>query len=135
MTKSSVCRALYLRNQTSYNIYLWHTCVKGKYLPSGFFYIFPIFNIQGCQQGVKGHKVTQNDKKFCQLHSISQEAYIILSWFLLQMCKMMTSPEAFFFFFKILIFWVVRGVKGQKMAQSDKKFCLSHFVSQELYLI
>ena len=27
----------------------------------------------------------------------------------------MISPEIFFRFFKILIFWVFRGVKGQKM--------------------
>ena len=40
----------------------------------------------------------------------------------------------FFHFFKILIFWAVRGVKGQKTAQNDKKFCLSHFISQEPYI-
>ena len=32
---------------------------------------------------------------------------------------------AFFSFFKILIFWAVRGVKVQKIAQNDKNFCLS----------
>ena len=41
----------------------------------------------------------------------------------------------FFHFFKILIFLVVRRVKWQKMAQNDKKFRLSHSISQELYLI
>ena len=50
------------------------------------------------------------------------------------LCKMMTSLDAFFFF-KVLIFQTVRGVKGQKMAQNDKKICLSHSASQELYLI
>ena len=39
-----------------------------------------------------------------------------------------------FRFFKILIFRVVRRVKGQKMAQNDKKLCLSYSVSQEPYL-
>ena len=35
---------------------------------------------------------------------------------------MMISPGIFFFFFfDIFIFWAVRGVKGQKMAQDDKK--------------
>ena len=29
-----------------------------------------------------------------------------------------------------MIFRTVTGVKGQKMAQHDKKFCLSHFISQ-----
>ena len=27
------------------------------------------------------------------------------------------------------------GVKGQSMAQNDKKFCLSHFVSQKPYIV
>ena len=36
----------------------------------------------------------------------------------------------FFQFFKILIFWVVIGVKGQRMVQNDKTFCLPHFISQ-----
>ena len=43
--------------------------------------------------------------------------------------------QAFFHFSKILIFQVVSGVKGQKMAQNDKKFCLSHFILQEPYII
>ena len=35
----------------------------------------------------------------------------------------MISPDVFFFyFFKILIFWVVRGKKGQKIVQNEKKF-------------
>ena len=55
--------------------------------------------------------------------------------FLLHKFKMMTSPDAFHFF-KILFFWIVRGVegKGQKMAQNEKKV-LSNSVSQELYFI
>ena len=40
-----------------------------------------------------------------------------------------------FHFFKNLFFWVVNGVKGQKMAQNDKKNCLLHFISQEPYII
>ena len=34
---------------------------------------------------------------------------------------MIISLGTFFYFFKILIFWVVWMVKGQKMAQNDKK--------------
>ena len=41
----------------------------------------------------------------------------------------------FFHFFKILIFWIVRGVKGQKTVQNDKKLCLSGSISQEPYII
>ena len=40
----------------------------------------------------------------------------------------------FFHFFKILIFRIVSGVKGQEMAQ-NKKFCLLSFISQEPYII
>ena len=41
----------------------------------------------------------------------------------------------FFHFFKILIFQVVRKVKGQKMTQNDKKLCLSCLMSQEPYIM
>ena len=35
----------------------------------------------------------------------------------------MISPDVFFFYFlKILILWVVRGKKGQKIVQNEKKF-------------
>ena len=36
----------------------------------------------------------------------------------------------FFSVFQNFDFWVVSGVKGQRMVQNDKKFCLSHFISQ-----
>ena len=85
-------------------------------------------------RGVKEQKMVQNDKKFCLLRSISQEPCIILLSFMVQMCKMIIFPGVFFNF-KILAFWVVRGLKGQKMAQNDKKFCLSHSICQELYII
>ena len=47
----------------------------------------------------------------------------------------MISPGVFFQFFKILIFRAVRGVKGQKSVQNDKKFWPSCFISQEPYII
>ena len=43
--------------------------------------------------------------------------------------------KCFFQFFKILIFRVVRGVKGQKTVQNDKKLCSSYFISQKPYII
>ena len=51
------------------------------------------------------------------------------------------SPGVFFFFFFVFSFFQnvnVLGcyrVKGKNMAQNDKKFCLSHFVSQEPYIV
>ena len=52
--------------------------------------------------------------------------FTIVKWWYLQM---------FFWFFQNIDFWVVSGVKKQKMAQNDKKFCLLCFISQESYII
>ena len=52
------------------------------------------------------------------------------------MCKMMISPGFCFHFFEILIFWAVRGVKGQKVVQNEKQqLQTSHAISQEQYSI
>ena len=40
---------------------------------------------------------------------------------MVHICKMMTYPVVFFIFKKILTLRVVRGKKGQKIAQNDKK--------------
>ena len=50
--------------------------------------------------------------------------------FLLHKFKMMTSPDDFFHFLKILFFWVVRGrgLKRQKMTQNNKKICLTSYL-------
>ena len=63
---------------------------------------------------------------------VSVEPYIIWFSFAVQKCKMMISPDAFFIFSK---FWFLSVVRGQKMAQNDKRFCLSHSVSQKPYII
>ena len=53
-------------------------------------------------------------------HTISQEAYIIWSYFLVHMCKMMIPSGVFLIFFLISVFWAVRGITGQKTAQNEK---------------
>ena len=51
------------------------------------------------------------------------------------MCKMMISPEVFYFF-EILFFWAVRGVKGKKIAQNEKQqLNVSCAISQGQYSI
>ena len=45
------------------------------------------------------------------------------------------SLVVFFQFFKILNFWAVSRVKGENMAQNDKKVYLPRFISQESYII
>ena len=84
--------------------------------------------------GVKGQKTVQNDKKLCLSHSISQEPFIIWLSFMVQMCKMIISLDVFFSV-TTSIFQVVKGLKGQKMAQNIENFCLSHLIFQELYII
>ena len=45
-------------------------------------------------------------------------------------------PGAYFHYLKILIFQVFKGyIKGQKLPQNDKEFCMPHSVSKELYII
>ena len=41
----------------------------------------------------------------------------------------------FFHFLKILIFGVVRGLKGQRTVQNDKKYCLFHAASEIPYIV
>ena len=54
------------------------------------------------------------------------------SLFLVHMCKMMITPRLFFIFAKILVSWVVKGVKEQKLAQNKKwELHPSRIVSQE----
>ena len=79
--------------------------------------------------------MVQNDKKIYPSCSVSEEPYIIWLLFMVNMCKMIISPGVFFQFFKILIFWVVSGIKGQKAVPNHKKFCLSCFISQEPCII
>ena len=60
---------------------------------------------------------------------MSEEPCIIWLSFVVHKCKMIISLGFFFFyFFQILIFWVVKRVKGQKMTQHDKKFCLTLYL-------
>ena len=86
-----------------------------------YFFILFYFSILifWVHRAVKRQKMVQNDKKLCLLCSISQEPYIMWLLFMVQMCKMIISP-GIFFNIKILIFYIVKGLKEQKMAQMAK---------------
>ena len=115
-------------------IWLSFMFLKWQYLQVlCFFSFFLNILIFWVHRGVKGQKTFRNDKKLCLLCSISKERYIIWLSFMVQMWKMIISPGVFFYV-KILIFQVVKGLKGQKMTQNVKKFCLSHLIFQELYI-
>ena len=53
---------------------------------------------------------------------------------MVQLCKIMIFPGAFFFK-KKTDFFIFRGVKGQKIAQNGKKICFLRFISEEPYII
>ena len=98
-----VCHAPYLRNRTSSNHNFWYTCVKFQ-----FFKILIFLGVRWGGKGaggLKGQKIAQNEK--WQLHmsrAISQGQYSIRSWFLVLLCKMMTSPGVFFIFLTFSFF-------------------------------
>ena len=93
-------------------LFMVHLC---KIIYPGYFFIFSKFWFFWMLGGLKGKKQSKMTKHSVSC-SISQEPYII--WFscMVQICKMIISLGAFFNF-QILIFWVVRGLKGQKMTQ------------------
>ena len=103
--------------------FMVHMC-KGIISP-GRCYVFPDFIFLGLNSAVKRQKKWLKITKNHLSYFISQDAYIIWSSFSVHMCKMMTSPDAFFiftnlFFSKFWFFcflgWRGAGVKGQKMS-------------------
>ena len=125
-----VCHAPYLSNHTSHDL-LWYKC---KMITSpGIFFIFSKFWFSGLLGGKKA-KMVQNGKKFCLSHSISQEWYIIWLSFMVHKYKMIKSPGIFFIFAQVSFSGLLGG-KRAKMVQNGKKFCLSHSISQEWYII
>ena len=90
--------------------------------------------------GQRAKKEPKMTKKLCLYRTISQERFIIWLSFMVQICKMVIYSGVFFCFFfsifqffKILIFWVVREIKGQKNGLNWQKICLLHFIFQERF--
>ena len=77
--------------------------------------------------------MAQNDKTLCPLHFISQEPYIIWSWFMVvHLCKGIISPGVFYILFQILIFGVNSGVKEQKGSNMSKNYvCCTPYLSKD----
>ena len=104
-----------------------HLCKRVVY--PAFFSFFQNFDFPGCWKGKKGKKISPKWQKILFVTLVSQEPYIMWLSFMVHMCKMLISWDVFFIFEKF--FWVARRwgggrVKGQKMVQNDKKFCLCH---------
>ena len=62
-------------------------------------------------------------------NSISQEAYIIWLWFLVHMCKVMTSQNVFFSVLKFSFSWLLGWFKGKKWPKMTKNsVCLTPYL-------
>ena len=122
----------YIRNSITYDHDFWWTCVCVKWwCLQAFFSLFWNFYFLGKLGGKRAKsspkwKITIINPS----HAISQEQYSIWSWFLVHLCKIIISPGLFFIFSKFWFFWFLGGVKGQKIVQNGKKFCLSQSISQ-----
>ena len=128
--------APYLKNSIiEYDHDFWHTFCKVLIPPGIFFHFFKML-IFWVVSGVKEQKMTENDKKYLSvaLHVSGTIDHMIAIF--VDLCKMTISPGVFFnYFFKILIVWVTRRVKGQNIFQNEKSVCLSYSISQEPYII
>ena len=80
-------------------------------------------------------KIVQNDKKLFVMLYISGTIHHMIVIYDTDVENDNISRGFFSYFFKFLIFWFNRVVKGQKTVQNDKKFCVSHSMSQKPYVI
>ena len=113
-----ISQVSHLRNSVSYDHDIWYLC---KIVLSPGFFSFFVILIFWVVKGVKGQKMVQNDKKILSvvLHISGTIHHMI---FIYGTHKENGNILVLFFFhvFKILIFWVVMRVKGQKIVQMTK---------------
>ena len=128
---------------TIHQIVIYGTLAWNNNIFRCFFHFFKIL-ILWFDRRVKGQKTVQNDKKFCLLFSISQEAYIMWSvsqephimWlsFMVHMCKMII-PACIFFNFSKFWYYVSSGGRlwgGGERAKNSQKG-QENFVCRTLY--
>ena len=121
-----VCYVPYLRNNKAYGHDFCYTC-KWWCLQVFLFQFFKTL-IFWVVRGLKVQKMVQNDKKFCLLHSISEEPCIIWLSFMFLKWQYLQG-----FIIQSLIFGVHKWVKGQKTVRNDKKFCLLLYISGTIH--
>ena len=97
--------------------------------PGAFFQLCQIF-IFWAVRGVKGQNMAKDDKKKSVCCSWYVRNHISYDCHLWCTCVNDNTSWSFFHFFKISIFWIAIGIKGQKIAQNDKKSCLSCLYSR-----
>ena len=87
---------------------------------------FQNFDFLGCQEGWKGKKMPKMTNFLSVTSYISGTIYHMIFIYGTHVCIKGWYLWAFFIFSK--------GIKGQKMAQNDKKIFLPHSVSQKPYI-
>ena len=123
--------ALYISEIINQMIFVCGMC-KMIIFP-GVFFIFSKFWFSGFLGGVKGQKIAQNDKKFCLLHSVSQEPYITWSSFVVRKCKMIISSVDFFSFSKLWFFGLLGRSKSKKWLKPTKTLSFALYISGTMY--
>ena len=122
--------------QEQYSIWSWflvHLC-KMMITP-GIFSIFQNFDFLCCWWGKSAKNGPKWQKILSVVLHISGTIYHIIVIDATLVWNDYNS-KLFFCFIKILVSWVVvGGVKGQKIVQNDKKFCLPCSMSQESGII
>ena len=136
--KNYIRHVPYLRNSVAYDHDFWYTWVKWWYLQAffSFFSTFWFFGLLGrgwggwgWGGGVARGKRAKNDPKWQKillvaLH-ISGAIHMIIIYVVYVSNKNISS--CFFQIFKILIFWVVRRVKGKKLPKMTKNSVFQNF--------
>ena len=99
-----------------------------------FFHFFKSWIFQ-VVRGVKGQKKILKWQKFLSitLH-ISETIHNMIFRYGTHVQSDNISRH-YFHFFKILIFWVLREVKGQKTVQNDKKLCVVLHISGTMHYV
>ena len=121
--KKILSSALHISGTIYHTFVIYGTLVYNDDVSSCFFHFFKtlILRVVRGRRRCKGQKMVQNGKIFCLSCSISQESYIIWFSFVALMFKMIIPPGDFFIFSKFSFSRLLGGVKGQKIAQNDKK--------------
>ena len=115
--------AFHISGTIHHVIFIYGTHVQNNTISRSFFQYFKIL-IFRIVSGVKGQKMTQNEKKLSAALHISRTIRRMIVIYGTHVQNDNIS-RCFLHFFKILILQFVSGIKGQKMTQNDKKFCLS----------
>ena len=110
----------------------WSIC-KMMISPGFTFSFFLNFDIW-VVSGVRGQRMTQNNKRFCWLRTISQEPYIISLSFMVHMCKMIISQGFFSIFLNFFFLGQNGGSERAKNCPKRQKIMLC-LVFQESYII